>query len=174
MLNQTMLENPTEQDEQALRTAPLDELVAVIRDYLDVWTQRSFVDDEVIWYAGVIVGKTKRNGIDKYVREWINKEPTSERIAIGCSFLFGYWRFASELDLPMVDFLLDLVEKSPRESSTYATALYVLYAGFAEQKSNVEDSYFQSVRRVLLDQLEFLEESDLHPGARDTLSYLRS
>lgn len=171
-LDYKVLYKPSEPEEKALAKASAGKVKWAVLAFLDDWTRHSFVDDEVLSYAGVVVGKRRGNRIDRAVAEWLRQAPDS-RCEIASSFLWGYWRVARDLDLHAVADLRKAADdlKNKKESGAYRATLLALYS--AATSNRLGQHKRGEIRNLLLEHLSVLEQSHLHKGVASLLVKLR-
>ncbi|HEX7315418.1 MAG TPA: hypothetical protein VF297_15960 [Pyrinomonadaceae bacterium] len=140
---------------------------------LGAWERRSFVDDEVLLFAGMAVRESGHAGVDEAVFDWWHAAPTLARQEIAADFLWGYWHSAGKVHAPSVTALLDSLDALPSDSTAYAATLLALFSVATARPANLSAPQSVRVRETLLAHLERLERSGQHPGVAASLEYLR-
>jgi hypothetical protein len=133
----------------ALRQASAAELASAVQGFLEGWDRHAFVDPEIIWLAGMGVGKTDAAGVDTAIGAWLGASPTPKRRAIAAAFLEGYWPWHSGVDAAVVAALQGSLGEIEGHDEAYGTTLRAL-AGVVAERSGLDMMARARIRQDLL------------------------
>lgn len=134
---------------EAVRKASPAELQAAVQDFLGFWDRNSYVDPEILWSAGIGVGKAGATGIDTAIGAWLGETPTPKRRVIAAAFLEGYWPWAAGVDAAVVAGLRGSLAVVERDDDAYGASLRAL-AGVLGERSGLDMVTRARVRQDLL------------------------
>jgi hypothetical protein len=135
---------------------------AALLEWLRMWKNASYIDDEYIWYAGHLVGRSRHDGVDATLQRALGPD-SGAQTAIG-DFLRGYWRhkpIAPEFDLETFVRALDAF---PPEEGAYAATALALYAAVTSDTSGLDQEARRRFRERLLWARQILRAKGIHPG----------
>ncbi len=153
-----------DEDPACLAVAPRADVVKALSGWLASWEACSSVDDEAIYFAGLLVHRSGHVGVDQDVVDWVRAAPTPFRREVAGYFLWGYWATARTLRRPSLDFLTAALANLPVESSAYAATLLALYPLALSRKAPMTEAERQNLRADLLARAKPLQAQGLHPG----------
>ena len=172
LFDPALLSSLSRDQEQDLRLALPDQVGKCVVEHMNLWFSRSYSDIDELLYAGAAVGRSNHKGIDGYIEEWIEANPSDLRIDIASLFLWGYWPFVAEINKSLAEKLLGALQKLPKESAAYASALLGLFSAFKTKKYNMSNEEYEAGYKLLKTQREILRKMGIHPGILDTLDEL--
>ncbi|MEJ7735201.1 MAG: hypothetical protein WKG00_39205 [Polyangiaceae bacterium] len=133
----------------AVRKASAAELESAVKGFLEGWDRHAFVDAEIIWLAGMGVGKAGAAGVDTAIGAWVGAAPTPKRRAIAAAFLEGYWPWHSGVDAAVVAALQASLGEIEADDEAYGTTLRAL-AGVVAERSGLDVLARARIRQELL------------------------
>jgi len=173
-IQRTTLTNAKNYDATVFEGTSRPELLECLRAWFNGWEEErpNAVDDEVLSDAGILLGKSGYENLDKETLDWYLERSSSIRHEIMADFLIGYWRTAKQAHADVIQRLLLSLNELPHESWAYAASLLALYKAVSSRIVR-PSSLLQDVRNALLNHLNHLQEAGLHKGVAQFLEYLR-
>jgi len=177
-MQRKILDEAKEYDSSVLEHTSRSELWECLRAWFAVCEEgrqkqgtKTF-DEERLSEAGLLVGASKHENLDRDTLDWYLERPTATRYEIMTGFLMGYWHTTKHANADAILKVLHSLNELPLVSWVYAVSLLALYEAVSS-KIVVPDSLLQDVQTALLDNLRRLEEQGLHKGVAQYLEYLR-
>jgi hypothetical protein len=133
----------------AVRQASAAELESAVKAFLEGWDRHAFVDAEIIWLAGMGVGKAGAAGVDTAIGAWLGATPTPKRRAIAAAFLEGYWPWQEGVDAAVVAALQGSLGEIAAHDEAYGTTLRAL-SGVVAERSGLDMLARAGIRQELL------------------------
>lgn len=171
--NRKIFANPHALEEAAIRKAGFEKTMESLLLFYRGWERRSYLDHEVLWYAGLTVAKAGHESVDEHTYSWFERTPTMKRCEVAFSFLWGYWGICKRVHLPAVREMVNVLEEFPKDSFAYSSILLALYSVVTSEKTNLSDEQRQKSREVLLSHLDYLENIKAQEGIVALLEHLR-
>ena|SRR5437867_9493194 len=155
-----------------LQLASSAAVAEAVRTKCDKWLHRSYVDSDDLFYAGTALGRSGHDGIEQVVWRWLQQDPIERRWDTAALILWGYWRFARNVDVSVVNEVRAQLKKLSRRSDAYGSILLALSSVFFDKKASMSADFFREGRRYLSEERRMLEKQGLHKGVADTLADL--
>ncbi len=165
--------DPQERDEVAIKKAGFAKVMESLLVFYRGWERRSYLDHEVLLYAGMAVARAGHEGVDEHTYRWYERTPSIKRREVAASFLWGYWGVIKRLDVPSLTDMLGTLDDFSKDSFAYGASLLALHAAISSEKTNLPEETAQKTKETLLSHLDHLENIKMHAGVVALLEYLR-
>ncbi len=155
------------EESKDLDPAPLDcedraAVEGALVAWLGTWKNVSFIDGEVIGYAGQMVGRSRHDAIDVALQQRLGADAEAQTIA--ASFLFTYWAWKPVSNTFDLEAFVRALDTFASQQPAYATTALALYSAATNKASGLDEATRRRLRERLLETRHEMRSKGLYPG----------